>query len=243
MATFIYTWNATFLALPADIEDESLGAQRIRDTKGAVGERFVIDHALAGDANDGKHTWVTLRNQGNQSPAALDAGDGRLFASSVAGNTELFYQDAVSRVTQVTTGGTLNTPSFFPITTTLFFGQAAPPAGWTINPLANDVLLRVNSTVGGAQGGSWVLSGLTVAGHTLATSEMPAHTHPEVVGTGSGAGPGLAWAVTGPGSGLAVLSIDTQATGGGAAHDHGAVVSDGTWRPAYLDVIVAEKTS
>lgn len=113
MTFFVFTWNSTFLAEPADTEYESLGAERIRDTRSAVGERLQVDHALAGDANDGKHNKVTLPVQATTvttaAPLPLDVGDGCLFSQSVISggtpNTELFFQDSSGNVVQLTSGG------------------------------------------------------------------------------------------------------------------------------------------
>jgi len=58
------TWNAAFEALPADVDNISEGADRIRDLKLAVRERLAKDHYfdVAGtDADHGEHVKVTLR--------------------------------------------------------------------------------------------------------------------------------------------------------------------------------------
>jgi hypothetical protein len=173
VTVFTYTWNATFLATPADTEDESLGAQRIRDTKAAVGERLAVDHAMAGDPNDGKHLWMTLRNRGSVTAAPLDANDGFVFGSQVAGNTELFYQDSLGRVIQLTNGGilaantsylplaggTLTGPltlsadpaaSLQPVTLQYFqANQPAPP------PIASNNLPQMDGTAAAGTGPAW----------------------------------------------------------------------------------------
>lgn len=243
MTTFTYTWNATFLATPADIEDEALGAQRIRDTKSAVGERLAVDHSLYGDANDGKHLWATLRNTGSTTAATLDSGDGRVFGANVSGNTELFYQDSNGRVVQLTTNGSVGLPATAPVIpsgTNMVFVQATVPAGWVLRTDINDQLLRAVNTTGGSAGGSWTISGVTTAGHALVLSEMPSHDH--------GIAAYLLVATNAPslngfvGSGGDVGTVQPSYQGSGIAHDHGAVVSDGTWRPHYVDIIVGTKS-
>lgn len=243
MTTFTYTWNATFLATPADTEDEALGAQRIRDTKSAVGERLAVDHALAGNANDGKHVWATLENTGSTSAWVLDAGDGRLFAASVAGNTELFYQDSVGHVVQLTNVGSVAAPitaPTIPSGTNMVFVQAAVPAGWVLRTDLNDQLLRTNRSAGGTLGGSWTISGLSTQGHSLTVAELAAHDHglsaytlvatnaPQPIGTAN--------------AGNILGTVQGSSQGAGSAHDHGAVVADGNWRPLYVDVIVGTKS-
>ena len=109
--TFVYTWNSTFLSTPADTEAASLGAQRIRDTKAAVGERLAVDHSLAGDANDGKHTQVTLMAKSSSTPLSLGTGNGALFLApdAVSGLNEGFFQNSGGNVIQLTRGGALLT--------------------------------------------------------------------------------------------------------------------------------------
>lgn len=243
MTNFTYTWNATFLATPADTEDEALGAQRIRDTKAAVGERLAVDHSMAGNANDGKHVWATLENTGSTSAWVLDAGDGRLFAASVSGNTELFYQDSVGHVTQITNVGSVAAPitaPTIPSGTNMVFVQAAVPAGWLLRTDLNDQLLRTSSSTGGGFGGSWTISGLSTQSHALAMAEMPAHDHglsaytlvatnaPTPVGTAN--------------VGTILGTVQGSSQGAGQGHDHGAVVADGNWRPAYVTIIVGTKS-
>lgn len=126
MTTFAYTWNGTFLATPADTEEEALGAQRIRDTKAAVGERVAIDHSLLGNTDDGKHLWVTLPPQASANAMTLDATNGRVFTAVVGGSTELFYQDSNSAVTQLTSGGAINLTGKFVGEIFLFGGSTAP---------------------------------------------------------------------------------------------------------------------
>lgn len=238
MTTFVYTWNATFLATPADTDEEAQGAQRIRDTKAAVGERMAVDHSLVGDANDGKHDWVTLRNAGQTTPFTLDVGDGRLFASQNASNTELFYQDSSGNVIQVTKAGSVTGPVLIPSTTVMVFAQASPPAGWTLSTSLNDVMLRVVNSAGGGTGGGWTITGATSAPHQLTIAEIPNHDHGLTgadVLTNVGAGGNEAGV-----GGSTILGVTFSAQGGNLAHAHG-LTFDGTWRPAYVNVILASK--
>ena len=241
MTTFTYTWNSTFLGQPADTEDESLGAQRIRDTKAAVGERLVVDHSLAGDPNDGKHNWATLRNRASVVAVALDANDGQLFASQVSGNTELFYQDSSGRVVQLTNIGSVSGPAapIIPAGTNMPFMQAAVPAGWTLRTDLNDQLIRVSSTTGGGTGGSWTMSGVTIGSHVLTVAELPSHDHglstQQLVATTAGT---LVYALV---AGTVAGLVSGTSVGGGAGHSH-TVASDGTWRPAYVDCVVGTKS-
>jgi endosialidase-like protein len=134
MTSFVYTWNSTFLATPADTELENLGAQRIRDTKSATGERVAVDHSLAGDTNDGKHVWATLMPQVGY-PFTLDAGNGRLFSATVSGIAELFYQNSSGGVLQLTNNNNLYSTNGLTVNNgpTILNGSGTTPisgAGW-----------------------------------------------------------------------------------------------------------------
>ena len=59
------TWNAANEASPADSDDRSAGAEKIRHLKVDIRERMEKDHymAIAGtDADHGEHKQVTLRS-------------------------------------------------------------------------------------------------------------------------------------------------------------------------------------
>lgn len=149
--------------------------------------------------------------------------------------------------------------------TRMVFYQAAAPAGWTKVTTLNDRVLRVVSGDGGSTGGSWELSGLTVGGTMLTVAQMPLHRHNTGSLVANAAGEhrhtspwlseGLA---SSPGSentgrtsgpdrytsyeGGHQHSIGGQMghTGGDEEHDH-SLSSDGTWRPAYADVIICQR--
>lgn len=238
---FTYTWNFTFLATPADTEDESLGAQRIRDTKAAVGERLVVDHSLAGDLNDGLHKWVTLLDRESIVAQSLPASTGRLSVAFIDGENELFYQNSSGQIQQLTSHNAINATPAFPAGTSMVFVQSAPPAGWTLNPVLTDCTIRLvnDGFSGGTVGGSWTMTGLTAADHALSIGELPAHSHTEQIGV-SGGGGFSAWTVAADGL-LANAGYDTQQTGGGAGHSH-TISSDGSWRPLYVNACVGVKS-
>ena len=60
MATFTSTWNAAFEAAPADTDNVSQGASKIRETRQATQERLVENHSWAGNGDDGKHKNVVF---------------------------------------------------------------------------------------------------------------------------------------------------------------------------------------
>lgn len=103
---FSYTWNATFESQPADTENVSLGAGRIRDHKKAVSERLVVDHSWAGDADDGKHKQLTFVDPLGADPADV-TDEGVLYTKDVSAKAELFWKDEDGNVIQVTSVGKL----------------------------------------------------------------------------------------------------------------------------------------
>lgn len=131
----------------------------------------------------------------------------------------------------------LNKAAYFDSGTKMMFLQAAAPAGWTQDNTVNDKVLRIidNTGTGAATGGNWTLSGMSVDGHAITISEMPAHTHSEVGCTiTSGSTGSFGGGYTPP------TSTTTGSTGGGATHTHG--LTNSTWRPAYVDAIVCVKS-
>ena len=163
--------------------------------------------------------------------------------------------EAGARITKGVLDAMMQSNDNIPSGTNMIFQQAAAPKGWTQRTDLNDRVLRlVSGGSGGTAGGSWTISGLTVQGHVLTVSEIPSHTH---TGT-TDATSGRDGAPTYPAPSSASLSypnppptvypdvsshthtFTTNATGGGAAHSHG-LTSDGTWRPAYVDIIACTK--
>jgi microcystin-dependent protein len=72
MTIFTETWDAAFEQSPADTDNASQGAGKIRGSRIAVQERFEVDHSHAGDASDGEHKKLTLPAQGSD-PANVTA--------------------------------------------------------------------------------------------------------------------------------------------------------------------------
>ena len=131
--------------------------------------------------------------------------------------------------------------------TDMIFFQAAAPTGWTKSTANNDKALRVVTGDGGGTGGTAAFTSpahnLTAAAHTLATNEIPSHSHGSVV-TGVNSSSGSRGLPT-PSSnfsfltGISVSTGNTGNQGGGASHTHNSSGSITT--PQYIDVIVAAK--
>ena len=193
---------------------------------------LLVDH----DTN-GEHAKVTLPEGADPSSAA---NKGILYAKDVSALTELFYRDSGGTIIQLTKAGQAS--GAIPAGTTMFFGQASAPTGWTQNVTWNDRVLRVVSGSGAGTSGSWTISGLS-AGNTgsttLSIAQMPPHTHLQDAQT----------ALRTAGSVVDVQGAShakggtTPSTGGGAGHTHPGptISSDASWRPSLLDVIAADK--
>lgn len=101
---FSRVWDASYPTIPADSEDISLGATRIRQLKVDIEERLAADHSMDGDANDGLHNKVTLLKQAADPAAAADRG---IFYTKDVGSgaIELFYRDAAGNIVELTRSG------------------------------------------------------------------------------------------------------------------------------------------
>ena len=75
-----------------------------------------------------------------------------------------------------------------PTGTRMLFYQASAPTGWTKVTSVNDRLLRAVSGSGGSTGGNWEISGLSIGGTALLTSQMPSHSHGDGTLAASSAG-------------------------------------------------------
>ncbi len=103
MTVFTQTWNAAFEALPADGNNISEGAQRIRNHRKAVRERLEVDHSWAGDQYDGEHKQITLKEQGAL-PSTPAAGTGIVTPLARGDGTGLFLLDTNAMVGELDGG-------------------------------------------------------------------------------------------------------------------------------------------
>lgn len=106
---FTDVWNSAYEAVPADTDQESLGAGVIRDLKLNLRERMKQDHSWIGDNNDGFHNGTTLISQASDPSPVFDASKtgASLYTKTVTGNVELFYKDSSGNVIQLTGAGLL----------------------------------------------------------------------------------------------------------------------------------------
>ena len=178
----------------------------------------------------------------------IDGGTSRGTTALADGDGILINDAGTMRMTTVQTVKTYMASEPFASGTDMIFFQAAAPTGWTKSTANNNKALRVVSGDGGGTGGNAAFSSpahnLTAAAHTIATNELPSHSHGSVV-TGvnsSSASKGDVQPANNNFSFLTGISVgtgNTGAVGGGAGHTHNSSGSITT--PQYIDVIVAAK--
>ena len=117
MAVFTTTWNAAFEAAPADTDNISQGATKIRELKQATQERLVENHSWAGDADDGKHKDVVMMETTLPTTAANELAvyskdngtEQRLYWGAESAGSEHQFADLDS--TETLTNKTLTSPT------------------------------------------------------------------------------------------------------------------------------------
>ncbi len=153
---FSRTWNAAYEAQPADTENISLGAGRIRDLKSDIQERLEIDHFHAGDAQDGEHKKLTL-GAPIATPANV-ANKGFLYGKDVGGKIELHWLDEDGNEIQITSVGSL-----LGITITgeiRVWATASAPSGWVLcngtayNSVSDTTFAALYAVIANTYGGS-----------------------------------------------------------------------------------------
>lgn len=240
--SFVFTWNSAFLSAPADTENESLGAGRIRDFKNAITERLQVSFSLAGDQYDGQVLALQFKVQ----TSAPSAGNAQLFsmANSTSNQQELYYEDLSGNVTQLTNDGAVNVVSPIPSGTRMTFLQANVPVGWTHDASINDVVVRINGVSGGGTGGSWTLSGATTTG-MLAQANLPNVNLPLTLlfnGGISASTGGTGTPALNSGSPSQIAGTFAKLNGGVTQTNTTlTITNDATWRPAYTDAVIGVK--
>lgn len=125
----------------------------------------------------------------------------------------------------------------FLVGTVVVFAQPAAPTGWTQLNI-HDVLLRSTGTTGFGLGGNWAISGLSAEtanhAHTFnVTPTTSAKSGGSSQGTSSSGGPS-----TPLDNHTHTVNVAGTTSTESAAHTH---TGDGTWRPAYIDVLLCQK--
>jgi hypothetical protein len=111
---FTAAWNAAFEALPADGDNVSDGATKIRNLKNSIRERLAIDHYMdiAGtDADHGEHSKITFHAQ-SAKPSNV-ANKGFLYTKDVDSVVELHWEDESGNELDITRLGRFNSARGF----------------------------------------------------------------------------------------------------------------------------------
>jgi hypothetical protein len=180
-------------------------------------------------------TFFMFQNStsGSYTVTVSAAGAGAV-VSPVQGEAILCYCDGTN--VTICSNTTVAVAPVIPSGTVMNFLQSTAPTGWTQSTSFNDSVIRlVNDSSGGTTGGSWTISGTTISGTALTISQIPPYSFPQdvLVEVGSGGNSNIV-------SGSQVLGKTLTLPGGGLTHTH-TFSNDATWRPAYVNSLVAVK--
>ena len=122
----------------------------------------------------------------------------------------------------------------------MLFVQTAAPTGWTKLTTYDNYALRIVSGTAGT-GGSVAFTTAFASGstgaYTLATADIPSHTHFTQIAGGAGSPAANFFADTWGGASSLTPQIYTAGTGGGGSHSHSLSLA-----VQYVDTILASKT-
>lgn len=133
------SWNAAAEASPADSDNVSAGAGKIREFKVDVRERIAKDHYFdtAGtDADHGEHKFCTLREQSSKPTVASNKG--AIYTKDVSGVSELFYENDAGTECQMTTVGAVKATGF----ATINDGNTGTSITWSSTKINNELGAR-----------------------------------------------------------------------------------------------------
>ncbi len=178
MAAITQVWDSSYENIPADNDQASEGALRIRNLKRDIRERAEVDHDWDDTTDAGKHLQVVFRD-----PLGADPGDvadeGILYTKDVAAKVELFWKDEDGNVLQLTDVGK---SLAFASGTKMLFQQTAAPTGWTKDTTHDDKALRVVTGTASSGGTNSFSSRINTAFNSVAEA---AHTHTGTTATGT----------------------------------------------------------
>ena len=111
MTTFLRDWSAAYEAIPANVDDASEGASRIRNSRTDTRERIDVDHYLPGTApadktEEGEHRKITFYAQIADPTNVADKGF--LYIKDVSAKVELFWENEDGDVIQLTSLATVS---------------------------------------------------------------------------------------------------------------------------------------
>ena len=215
----------------ADLAPDSVGTSEIAAL--AVDTAELADNAVTLAKMAGGTDGQILTYDASGDPVAVGPGtDGQVLTSTGAGSPPAF-----------------ETLAAIPSGTKMLFHQSAAPTGWTKvtttgtgSASINDVGLRIvtgtiTDGVAGSVAFDTAFASQTIPSHTLATSEMPSHSHGiNFRSSGNGTLAISSWS-TNVNSNVAVTQGLIQSVGGGGSHGHGSI----DLNVKYIDLIVASK--
>lgn len=155
------TWNAAYEASPADSDNVSEGAGKIRGTRLDIRERVAKDHYMdiAGtDADHGEHQKITFHAP-ETSPGNPGADKAFMYTKDVNSKAELHFKDEDNNEIQLTTAGILADRDV-PAGEIILFEKDTVVTGYTLQTDYNDmsVFITKGSVAGGRYGGvSWYI--------------------------------------------------------------------------------------
>lgn len=241
--------NANFSAIDENISGEftitATGGTTTLTTSNAANVYFVANATLTSNLTIvfpvGRAFFFFTNSTTGAFTVTISAVGGGSTVVPVAGESVGCYTDGTNVVSVSNT--TVAVAPVIPSGTILGgFLQSVAPVGWTQNTSYNDMVMRVtNDIYGGATGGSWVISGGTDNPYAITISQMPSHNHAL---SGAGISPSQTGSTGGyfstVGDATGFTPTPTTFTGSGGTHQHG-LTFDGSWRPAYVNSMVATK--
>ena len=141
--------------------------------------------------------------------------------------------------------GCSSIPDFINTNSLMFFSQTTSPTSWTKSTTHNNKALRVVSGTAGSGGTTAFTSAFTtitptlsVGSHTLATTEIPSHTHTYTSDSSPNtrtpdSNPSRFW--------IDLTAVNSGGTGGGTSHSHPFSGDSLDFNVQYVDVIIASK--
>lgn len=180
MTVFSQTWNASFEAIPANGDDASEGALRIRNLKREIQERGEVDHSWAGDVEDGTHKKVTFTDPLTAKPTQ-ELDNTYLYTKDVAGTSELFFEDESGNEVQLTAGGSPFAGYPHVSNDEILIrpdATAGVATGWSTEAITNKAL-RLNSSAvhSTSDGGTGSFTSRLVDAHATIIANENSHTH------------------------------------------------------------------
>jgi len=155
------SWDETS---PSNSTNLSDGDDHIRDVRKGVRIRMEKEHNTFGSSSaGGEHTFITLQNQASK-PTLSGSQIAAVYAKTVSGIKELFYEDSAGTEVQLTTAGAINVAATPAVPTGSVFpwggAIASPPSGYLIcdgsavNRTTYAALFAVCGTIWGSGDGS-----------------------------------------------------------------------------------------